>query len=280
MKRHTLLIIMALTFILSSCESDETEPEIPNQPVPQSEIPTFNVAATKQRVNLFEGSIVYLTTANYDGNIARLHAYYDSIRWVIPNIYTSLSICSNFTISWGQVFILPGNYQITATGYKDNEIVTQSSLDIEVGEPRDFLGIDWKNAKDTTLLSFFNTVENYALDLSYSSENYPLATLNRSIIKIKTDKEWIENSKAARIQLSDYITQLYGKSKFRFEGEDISQSPLLPEYNTRFKNPMKNKYLPIEIWETKTSRFALIGTTMHFLPEGNLNHYQVVAEPT
>lgn len=287
MKIFNFLIALSSIITLTSCNDDNDGPYRPPSPptLPEKEAPKFSLTASKNIINLFEGSRLSLNRAEQNGlNLLdlSLSVYYDSVLWIIPDIYKHKSTQSGFRLGHEQVFSLPGKYTVSVLGFKNGQIEHKDSVKIEVAEPKDFLGIDWKTATDTLFVSFENDAHNYYLNLSYSSKEYPHALLKYYGIRVHTDKEWIKSREESRNFLFEYITQLYGKSTFRFDGANISDSPLISEYNLRFRTPLididKKKSIPIAIWETSTSNIALIGKN-NFEIEDHPNFYEVIAEP-
>lgn len=285
-----ILMLFSVSLLTFSCSDNNNIipiiPDIPSvPPTPDETTPKFSFTASKGSVNLFEGSNLFLTSKNNGGNdyggSFLLSFYYDSVQWLIPGIEKYTATASRFRISTEQVFALPGEYKVTVIGFKDGKAVEKDSVRIHVAEPRDFLGISWKTIVDTAYITFENTLDNYILNLSCSSKNYPHALLKYRGVKITTDEEREKSRKTSRPFFYNYITTLYGESKFRFEGDDISLSPLADTYHARFKTPLNEIYgeVPVAIWETQTSYIALIGKKDSLLEGDSYFYYWVIAEP-
>jgi hypothetical protein len=76
----------------------------------------------------------------------------------------------------------------------------------------------------------------------------------------------------------EYITMIYGESILKYDGEDVRQTTLWNDYNSRFKNPLDSKIYPhgnnnypIEIWETPSTYICLFSLYTGW--------YYVIAEP-
>lgn len=168
------------------------------------------------------------------------------------------------------------------TSFKAGAGVEKDSIKLEVVQRKDFLNIDWDERLDTLMTSIENDQENHLLNLTYSGKKHPYATLTYSPFNTKSMETFYERQDGSRAFMSNYMRDLYGSSKYKYDGDDIMLSSLFNNYNERFKNPLLSMehrvQVPLEIWETKTSYIALVGErNTHDAPASY--HYFVIAEP-
>jgi len=78
--------------------------------------------------------------------------------------------------------------------------------------------------------------------------------------------------------LSSYITELYGPSKYIYEGEDITQTTLWNKYNELFKNNHRN-FPPAEIWITPTTAICLVQANNWAGGKNQRGICAIIAEP-
>jgi len=78
--------------------------------------------------------------------------------------------------------------------------------------------------------------------------------------------------------LSSYITELYGPSKYIYEGEDITQTTLWNKYNELFKNNHRN-FPPAEIWITSTTAICLVQANNWVGGKNQRGICAIIAEP-
>ncbi len=78
--------------------------------------------------------------------------------------------------------------------------------------------------------------------------------------------------------LSSYITELYGPSKYIYEGEDITQTTLWDKYNELFKNNHRD-FPPAEIWVTPTTAICLVQANNWSGGKNQRGICAVIAEP-
>lgn len=80
------------------------------------------------------------------------------------------------------------------------------------------------------------------------------------------DFDWHDESEQgniARYQMEydffhNYLTELFGASKFIYEGDDITKNTLEDEFSGRFTYRYSNDFYPVEIWETPSTYICLM----------------------
>lgn len=78
--------------------------------------------------------------------------------------------------------------------------------------------------------------------------------------------------------LSSYITELYGPSKYIYEGKDITQTTLRDKYNELFKNNHRD-FPPAEIWITPTTAICLVQANNWVGGKNQRGICAIIAEP-
>ena len=78
--------------------------------------------------------------------------------------------------------------------------------------------------------------------------------------------------------LQSYITELYGPSKYMYEGEDITQTTLWNKYNELFKNNHRD-FPPAEIWITPTTAICLVQANNRVGGKNQRGICAIIAEP-
>ncbi len=278
--KKLILALISLSLCLGACKKEPVanpEPQVPEEIESPVNTPKFKISATKYKLSVFEETHLEISRKGFTFNTP-----YDSVRWEIPNLYRRTSTPFDFLLSKSHAFAFPGTYKVMVTTFKGGLGIEKDSIEIEVFLRKDFLDINWNEPSDIRLTTFENESKNYWLNLTYSAEKQAHATLIYYPLDIESlkDTEIVKNE--SRSFLSDYITKLYGNSRFQFDGEDIMLSPLVDSYNSRFKTPLSTRQgkleVPAEIWETPTSYIALIceKNTLNAKPN---YFYTVVAEP-
>ena len=78
---------------------------------------------------------------------------YDSITWKVSNLDGSLKIfkhtegSANFIRQWSHSFYSPGKYKAYVSGYKNKEVISSDTVEIEITNTKDFLCYNWKDIK-------------------------------------------------------------------------------------------------------------------------------------
>lgn len=261
--------VCAVCILFYSCSNDDNEPFVDPGDSVKEEI---KGTASLTEMNLYEMS--KLSISEYPTN-------FDSIKWEVPGIFEKMSVPSNGILSIGQSFALPGNYNFILTGYKENKVSASDTVKIRVKGLKDFLSIEWNNPSKE-YFNFISRQENYVLDLKYVENENPYALLDYGVWNVSEHEDGAKHAyAAARGILKEYITDIYGEPQYLYEGEDISDSPLITEYTSRFKTSLDGidkyltPYIPLAIWETTKSYISLIG----FANIDEYNYYMVIAEP-
>lgn len=276
-----LLFTLALIFTgFISCSNDDNDyngddnkgNEIPEEK-PYAKV---SLKASKSMVNIYQWTEISISL-DYSSKVS-----HDSVVWDLPGIYTHVSKDGSFLYSMSQTFNLPGHYKFSATAFKNGEVLASDTAFIEVTDRRDFLGIDWNSTESIKKgdLHFNSEVEGYYLPQEFNAGEKPYSILHF----VPDNFNYEELAPKSRKLFYDYITNLYGKAKFTYEGTDVSQSPLTDEYNNSFVHPLDIiygdgfEYYPLAIWETSKSNIALIAYYSPIYDE-SITKYLIIAEP-
>lgn len=292
MKKTLLLLTIMFAIILSnySCSSDDSDiiPE-PSPKPEKEEIDHIQLNAYPSVVDLFEVSEVRISTQKVEFGILigfYLQTMFDSVRWDMPDVFTNLSKDGQMLMSTGHSFCLPGKYKMAASGYKDGKIVSTDTAYIQVVSNKDFMGLNWKDDnKENKFFNYMSEVENFYVPFTYYWKNTEYALIEYKPYEANANDRYLIYAKG-RIYLSDMITKIYGEAKHKYDGEDILKSPLLAEYQNRFKTSLEDlnshkdiTAMPLVIWETSSTYIALIG--MKSTEEGPYAYqsFEIIAEP-
>lgn len=275
---HIISLFLSLLLLLSSCVDDGLiEEEV------MDALPKVKVITDKYEVGLFEMSLLEISSDRYPKNSLKNSFMFseimDSLIWNIPGEFKDKSHANYFLANKGQVFIRPAKYKFEITGYKGGNIISKDSLEINVVDKYDFLGVNWKALKDSSFATYDNTI----LDIRFRLKTFRLSTGPVATLHYQTSSDYkIENRTnfAARSKkiLTDYITELYGIPKY---DENSVANRWLPPFKTMFESDFKYQLasdeVPLTIWETKTSRIALI--EKKYLEKEENRYYWIIAEP-
>jgi hypothetical protein len=279
MKRNTFLSFVAIVCIsLFSCSSDNDFSDDGKDPDPSENVLDLKLLVSSYNLNLFEQ-----TELRFKVHPNGMDYTWDSLVWNIPGIFKNVSTPSHYLWLYGQSFYLPGNYEATLQLYKDGVIISADTAKIKVNLSGDFLGLSWNKEGSETVFNFLSSENNLYLNPVYKGGDSPYILLDYNVRDWVDEDEWRKRHAESRFFLYDYITGLYGKSIFNFEGEDIKQTPLVDKYNERFKTSLDSitqysSFVPVAIWETDKSNIALVGSVKSGI-ETDINYYQVIAEP-
>lgn len=213
-----------------------------------------------------------------------------------------------------------GKYKVYSLGYKDGIVISKDSIEYEVIAPRgDFFSFRWGVETKNQDLHYktgitpnhflptypgWTKIGGVTLNLSYFVENvdaeYAMLqfipwTSSSNMYKTQAsttpninDFDWNDQSDEgydARCEMEQaflhaYITELYGESILRFEGQYVYETDLIEDYYRRFKHVIEKDYYPIEIWETPTAFICLLrGSTYPYSGNHPNQLSLVVAEP-
>lgn len=284
MKNTSTKLLFTLTLIftgLISCSNDDYndyggDNNEGNETPEEKPYAKVSLEASKSMINIYEWTKISISL-DYSSMVS-----HDSVVWELPGIYTHVSKDGSFLYSMSQTFNLPGHYKFSATAFKNGEVLASDTAFIEVTDRRDFLGINWNSTESIKKgeLHFNSEVEGYYLPQEFNASENPYNILHF----VPDNFNYEELAPKSRKLFYDYITDLYEKAKFTYEGTDVSQSPLTDEYNNRFVHPLGIiygdgfEYYPLAIWETSKSNIALIA---YYSPtyDESIIEYLIIAEP-
>lgn len=276
--QHSFLSVLILSILLLSCSDDgNTDPGTDTD----KEVVELEMLVTKTQLRLFEPT---------DIGIADLRPYsaYDSIVWSIPGVFKDVSMSNSTLLYFTQSFHLPGDYKASVSGYKEGEVISADTVGISVDNSGDFLGLEWSNIAN---YQPFNYLKRTAKDNIEYLIN--MSIVDNPVLFVKMDyqfgtdylseQEWIAFHKHTKKEYYDYIVSLYGNPVFNYTNDDISQSNLTEEYNSRFtvrlyEIEQNSVYVPVTIWETPTAYIALVGSIKSGI-ETEINYFKVIAQP-
>lgn len=308
---YAYLVIFCLGLGFFACSNDDGEAdEIDN--VKQYPV-DIKLISEKSKIEPFERLKVSLDMEEDD-----IRASYDSIVWIangvaygfFDNKWRDDDDLKDRSISDYKL----GKHKVYVKGYKNSILLSEDSIEYEVKKPTgDFLSLNFKSRKENDEFSVrtgltpinypetggiggvdvrlnhiakkistskeeFNSeymVLDYLPWASYSSD-HPRKDL--SIDNEEKEARFQKERAATRTLFHDLITEMYGKSNYIYEGEDVRQTDLWDEYNKRFKNkldetsyPWYDERYPVEIWITPTANICLYSVYRGW--------YYVVAEP-
>jgi len=270
-------LMLSLLIGMLSCSGSEDENGIQICPPGTNEpYAKVTLGANPVNVKLYEFSEIRISTEkSYDIS-------FDSVVWDMPGIFREVSKDGYILISMSQGFCLPGEYEVTASAFSKGDTLAVGSVKIFVSDNLgDFLGINWSSKESIGRgeIHYTSAIDNYSLFLEYVSGD-PYALLH---FKADTndDEKYIEANTASRKLLSDYITKLYGKAQKVYEGEDITQSTLIGDYNALFSKDLNAIYhgvpfFPLALWQTDRANIALIAYN-----EGihSCSIFKIIAQP-
>lgn len=294
MKRiYTVILSIGLCAVIAGCSNDDENNKRKGDPVKLKLTASTKTIEPFQRIKL-----------TLDMEAEDIRATYDSIVWIANGLAHS-----SFQNPWYQeeddlkdksiTDYKIGKHKAYVFGYKNSKLLSKDSIEYEVIKPTaDFLSVRWsgyENKKNEYLYyktgltplmfpvtggiggivlslihinepsKYEHAILEYMPWAAYSNK-YPAIDETREEERARQKIE-IE---ATRVLYHDYITSIYGKSMFLYEG-DVRDTNLLGEYNKRFKNGMKAEQYPVEIWVTPTTNICLYSLYTGW--------YYVIAEP-
>ena len=198
---------------------------------------------------------------------------YDSITWKVSNLDGSLKIfkhtegSANFIRQWSHSFYSPGKYKAYVSGYKNKEVISSDTVEIEITNTKDFLCYNWKDIKGSIghATGYEDVLNDYEF-ITYEDMHQGIPSVSVYLRdKEKNDRPaFLIRSKKI---LTDYINSLYNTTPIYDETDDI----LLKKREELFVYKEENTY-PLCIWITLKSRIVLIKNE-------RFNEYQLYAEP-
>ncbi|WP_313511694.1 hypothetical protein [Sphingobacterium sp.] len=283
MKKITLALI-AVVALLAACTKSEItpdpKPEPEPEPKPAVEYPKITINANKSDLSLFENVDAFLGLEGekadpFDIGITYMGVF-DSVHWEIPKMYFESKTKSSVTVKVGFAFSIPGTYTLYLSAFKDNAVVRRDSVEFHVKNTKDFLGINWKDGKDTEFYSSNNTFSKEYFNLkSNITGDKPFARLEFGLGRGTLENEYSELSFNA---LTRCINTNFGESQFSYTG-DVKKTNLIGKYKELFKNPLDEKYYPIKIWQTAKNNIVLLAQPTQDPKVSSDTYYLVMAEP-
>lgn len=291
MKKLIIFIFIAISAsvcisFFSSCQGIEDDIVT----VPRDSIDTviphkLKLLANKTSAYMFEAVDLELEAQGWQASFLD----YDTIVWDIPGIFYSKTTSPNYIIGKQQSFAYNGDYKVKVYGYKADTIASMDSVTVRVPRPGDFLCINWSNSN--TPLYFFDYAEqgkNYALNMFHQRRDTVHALVNYKVLNAVDVNDSIQGNLEGRQVLYDYVKSFYGEAEFKYDGSDISNSPLVAQYNSRFLLPLDSidrkynptstfVYMPVAIWDEDASRISLLGTVD--TGDDPNTYFKVIAEP-
>lgn len=270
--------------MLAACSKSEItpdpKPEPEPEPKPAVEYPKITINANKSELSLFENVDAFLGLEGekadpFDIGMS-LMGQFDSVHWEIPKMYFESKTKSSVTVKVGFAFSIPGTYTLYLSAFKDNAVVRRDSVEFHVKNTKDFLGINWKDGKDTEFYSSNNTFSKEYFNLkSNITGDKPFARLEFGLGRGTLGNEYSEISFNA---LTRCINTNFGESQFSYTG-DVKKTNLFGKYNELFKNPLDEKYYPVKIWQTAKNNIVLLAQPAQGPINSTETYYLVMAEP-
>lgn len=307
-KLYYFLLAIPCLIILSfaSCSNDDTAPLL------EDKYSTVSIKSDKSEINFFESINIYGQIEYPTGPPANIIGF-DSVKININNLsytgaYPEVQFEKTTMTRINHDLYWPGEHQILIAGYRGSNISETDTINVKVGEVKDFLAISWDNDEMwKNDKKFLRVGEDIYFGLSYAryyeKDNfkgnlygmleYELPNFLTIIAYDMDVKYWMKRYAESHEFLTNYISKLYGECVFEYNGSDITKTNLADEYNKRFGVPLNEilghasfeSLYPVAIWDTDTSHMALVGyphTNVENSDTGNnstLNIYYIIAEP-
>lgn len=185
-----------------------------------------------------------------------------------------------FTINWHEKEQETNYYYPSKLVNKDDGSLRQEGIWLKAmhfkeNEQQEYAILDF------TPYSFSTAIYKTGYSSKVKSENISLPDIDKYDFEVDviTDPERHRQAELmTRSFWHSLVTLNYGKSIFKYDGDDIRETTLWGEYQKRFKNTLNEKIYPkttdkypVEIWETSTSYICLFGI--------HRSWYYVIAEP-
>lgn len=272
--KNLLNVLFILLFISSCSDTDNsTFPEINDEEENNTEkIIPLKLEIEDTRKNIFDYAVFGLFPNDYFIMFS-LFDIYDSITWKVSNLDGSLKIfkhtegSANFIRQWSHSFYSLGKYKAYVSGYKNKEVISSDTVEIEITNTKDFLCYNWKDIKGSIghATGYEDVLNDYEF-ITYEDMHQGIPSVSVYLRdKEKNDRPaFLIRSKKI---LTDYINSLYNTTPVYDETDDI----LLKKREELFVYKEENTY-PLCIWITPKSRIVLIKNE-------RFNEYQLYAEP-
>lgn len=271
--------LMVLSF--ASCSNDDDDTLLPGENEPELEIGYANIKAeaSKININVFEGTWIG-RSFNYPDKDKYIYVEYDSVVMDIQDMSSHVyKKDRGGTIKVMQGYYMPGTHKTIVKCYAGGEIKKSDSISVNVHIKGDFLNVKWSDEAQTYHPST-SLNHNFYLELQYVKTNTPFALLRYTVAHHNTIEDIYRECAKGRKFFTDYMTALYKKPVYLYEGEDVAQTNLMEEYAKRFDNTSNisgiiGQPLPIAIWDTPEAHVAIIA---HKRAENAVLYY-IIAEP-
>lgn len=302
MKKTILYAFFAIAIVFASCGSDDDITDNGTSIKPED----VKLIADKLYIEPFEQLHVKL-----DNTDEELETLWD-VAWNNSGggsveIYSSDDLTKTKLIRKGKFYSAtqPGKATVSVTSYDMEKVAHVKSVEYEVTNPRgNFFVVRWHNFEEGKVYGCLNDIEGVKgirfhlmlateyIDTKNRKDPYVHLKYSFHIGTGKEADEWkkklTSKNRSEGKEIRDLTKNLYreclianyGESKLKYECEDggISQTPLRPEYEKRFKYAIKDNDYPVEIWEAPYANIALIALGNDDLPI-RMNSYYVIAEP-
>ncbi len=147
-------------------------------------------------------------------------------------------------------------YFYYTTGRTPYNYISSQTSKLKIGGVSLWLLHTVENVK-TEFIKFYFVPWGSELFDSYKTKALVIPDINNFDWHDQSDEGYEARCKIEYEFHHNYITELYGKSTLKFEGDFVYQTNLWEDYNLRFMNKLDNSFYPIEIWETSTSFICL-----------------------
>ncbi len=167
--KNLLNVLFILLFISSCSDTDNSAfPEINDEEENNTEkIIPLKLEIEDTRKNIFDYAVFGLFPNDYFIMFS-LSDVYDSITWKVSNLDGSLKIfkqtegSAKFIRQWSHSFYSPGKYKTYVSGYKNKEVISSDTVEIEITNTKDFLCYNWKDIKGPTgAVGYENVLNDY-----------------------------------------------------------------------------------------------------------------------
>lgn len=281
--KNIFVCLFLLLFICScSDNSDDIIPEKENNN--NSNRVTLRLKAKQQEGNLLDMVDFYIAPKE-SYTMLDINEAYDSILWRIQDQKGTFKLLehtnnsSHFVFSWGHSFYVNGHYSAIMDGFKDGNIISSDTLEIEIKNKRDFLNINWADITSSNLAlrgnnNVFNPDFNIFFSQSYKDQHpsvYVHFLPNNKIYNDDIKKEEYYTKKQEQLILK-YISEIYGEPELSFAKDNAT---VTKEYSDRFKQA-DSSFTPRYIWKTQTSHIALV---TKYSELDRCDQYYIYAEP-
>lgn len=278
MEKYLAFISILLLFL--GCNNDIVNPEDIEQPIVLEEkYKHIGLHASAQTANIDELIVFKLIDTSNNGEDLFISGKgfqgpLDSLKWIIKDlnqeiiIYTPYS--STLTSQWSMAIQFPGQYETYLKGFYQNKVVISDTVFVDVVNNKDFLNYNWSDIQSTTMLTGNENNDFYA----FRFHTRAVVESNLKSVEVyafsNTNKPCDEHCTEKKRALYEYIKSLYGVP---IDPAKLGKSAT-ELYNAIFHKSRALEDEVFNIWETKTSRIALLKVYKN----NNKSYYIVHAE--